>query len=480
MSDLLGPFDRLKAGAGIARSRVREWLGHDSRLFRSLVAYAGAVVGLAFHLLGDRYRAFMVFSRLHRFAPSHRVSRRFERVLGSSRGAGGAGGGRSTSSIYPRYVEALPITPATEGFFRDPGRLLGSRAIVLKSPGENERGVILIDYSFAFPLFARLYDVERIARRYHLVLEPSWSGYCTPEILSFCRFDFPVFVESIEPADTGFLRSLGSNLVPVPVAGNWWVDHRIFRPIPGARKDTDLIVISSWGHYKRHNRLFSALATLRKKGTRPSVILAGYPWDRTREDVLREAKYYGVRDQLEVHEWAEVGEVNALLNRSRANLLWSRKEGFNRAVIEGLFAGVPCILREGHNFGHKYSYINEKTGCFADEATLPEAITRMLERADGLEPRGWAIENISCQAATRVLGDSIREVAEGLGEAWTRDLSVKTVHLHGMDYWDPADAALYEPDYAFLRASMRPAAGAAPRPAFSLPTPAPDVAASKA
>src|SRR5262249_30647634 len=262
-------------------------------------------------------------------------------------------------------------------FILNPERLLGTRALVLKSAEPGERGVIVIDYSFAFPLFARLFDVRRILKHYYLVLEPSWTGYCTPDTLCYCHFDAPVFVEPPEPRDTDFLRSIASNLVTVPVSANWWVDHRVFKPIPGAKKDADLIMVASWSPFKRHNRLFQALATLNRRGEKLRGIMVGYRNDCTLDEIYKEARHYGVHGQLEFFERLSPENVNVQLNRARVNIVWSRKEGVNRAIIEGLFAGVPCILRHGFNYGHPYPFINRQTGCFATEKSLPDDLLRL-------------------------------------------------------------------------------------------------------
>lgn len=51
----------------------------------------------------------------------------------------------------------------------------------------------------------------------------------------------------------------------MPIGGNWWVDHRVFRPF-GLTKDVDLIMVSAFGSYQRHERVFAALATLKRRG----------------------------------------------------------------------------------------------------------------------------------------------------------------------------------------------------------------------
>ena len=72
-----------------------------------------------------------------------------------------------------------------------------------------KRGVVLIDYSFAMSLFAKKFDVARIAERYHFVLEPSWSGYCDLDILCYCKFSFPVFGPALGASRCSFASRLG-------------------------------------------------------------------------------------------------------------------------------------------------------------------------------------------------------------------------------------------------------------------------------
>lgn len=265
-----------------------------------------------------------------------------------------------------------------------------------------------------------------------------------------------MFVESGEPRDTRFLERLGANLVPLPVAGNWWVDHRIFRPLPGVAKDADVMMIACWGDYKRHARVFAALRGLRRAGSRLKLVLAGYPAaGRTRDDVCRQARYYGVRDQVEFHERLSAEEVNYQLNRCKVNLLWSRREGFNRSVIEGMFADVPCVMREGFNYGHKYPYINAHTGRYSTERGLPATLLWMVENYRTFSPRAWVMGHMSCERGTELMEKAIRKVVIEAGAAWTRGLALKASHLDGVCYWDEGDRAAFREDYAFLSSLVR-------------------------
>lgn len=328
-------------------------------------------------------------------------------------------------------------------------------AIVLKSSSPSERGVICILYSYALPLLARLFDIERITENYFLVLEPSWSGYCNLDILCYSQLDCPVFVQAYEPRDQEFILKLRSNIVPIPVSNNWWVDHKIFRPLASVSKDVDVIVVAGWADFKRHHRFFQGLRALQRQKVVLKVILIGYPMQKTKNDIVREAEYYGVGGQLEVYEWITQEEVNYQLNRSKVNVIWSRKEGVNRAIIEGMFAGVPCIVREGFNYGYPYPYINPETGCYSSEEELPEKLLWMIENYRQFSPREWVMQHMSCQRATEIVSEAIKERALKCGETWTRDLAVKVNGLHGMSYWDDKDHQKFESDYQFLASTIR-------------------------
>jgi glycosyltransferase involved in cell wall biosynthesis len=290
-----------------------------------------------------------------------------------------------------------------------------------------------------------------------VVLEPSWIGFCTPEILVYSRLTEPVFVETNEPPDIDFLRQISPTFVHVHTQGNCWVDHRLFRPVEGVPKDVDVSMVSAWGDYKRHAGVFRALGKLRRRGVRLRTLLIGYPGDGTltQNDIHRQARFFGVADQIEIKESLDVEQVTAELSRSKVHVLWSRREGFNRAIIEAMLAGVPGVLRAGHNYGQHYPYINPRTGQFADETTLPDVLLEMSERYAEYDPRAWVMENMTPQIATQRMNDAIKRVALSRGETWSSDIVVRTVQLKRAPYWNPDDAARFESDYAYLRSLVR-------------------------
>jgi glycosyltransferase involved in cell wall biosynthesis len=378
-----------------------------------------------------------------------------ERALRRGQALARAGTSADLWSFYDAHIRHSLQRPDAQPILRNPLALLGYRVLVIKSARERERGVIVTDYSYIFPLFAALFDIDAIARRYHIVLEPSWRGVCTPDVLAYSRFDFPVFVESIEPRDVAFINGLDTNLSTVPVAANWWIDHRLITPMPDVARDIDVIVVAAWSAVKRHWRLFRVLARLRKRGRRLRVALVGYPTDKTMADIQEEARYFGVADQIDFFERVALQDVARLFARSKVHVLWSRKEGANRAVIESLFADVPVVVRRGLSYGYEYPYINEQTGTFAGEEDLGDVLLDIIENRQRYRPREWAMNNMTCQRATAILEDAVRARALKSGEPWTTGLTVKTSRLETQGYWNPKDQAKFEPDYAFVKQQLR-------------------------
>jgi len=450
------PFRRRQAlRLTLLKSRLKEYLTFDCALFKLAVGFVAYVAALGLGVWRPR-RAFLLLSKLHRADWLGVANARAERLAREAAAQASTGGCHPILSFFEDHIERnAPILHALKFMESDPCRVFGGLAMVLKSPAAGDKGVLLLQYSGIFPLFARFFDVQRLASRYYLVLEPAWSGYCDANVVSYCRFPFPVFVQAYEPRDAEFVARTRSNLVVVPTSANGWVDHRLFRPLPGIAKDVDVVMVAGWAEYKRHWRFFHALARLKRAGHRLRVLLLGYPLSFAKETVLNQAAYYGVADQLEVHQSVPYPKVNEFLNRAHVSILWSRREGVNRAIIEGMFAGLPCIVREGLNYGYPYPYINPQTGCFASERDLPAKLLSIIGNAHRLSPREWVLANMSCQRSTAVLSEYIGKTAVSRGEPWKGGLAVKVNKLDAMEYWNPQDYHGFEEDYRFLRSTLR-------------------------
>jgi glycosyltransferase involved in cell wall biosynthesis len=433
--------------------RIADWGLGEFRPLQILLAYSTCLMAEILWLLHRDSRSVALLAQVHRSALSRRASSRVLKRLG----------GNSSSSVSTFQIERVrnawvrlakaSIDMTSPHVTSD--ALLGGRVLVVKAASSDERGVIIADYSYVFPILANNYDIRAIAARYHIVLEPSWSGFCTPELMCIDAMGVHAFVQASEPRDADLLRQLSHNLTPVPISSNWWIDHRVFYPSREPTKDIDIIMVAAWASFKRHWAVFSALRKLKSQGRILRLALVGYPSDLTINDLLSYARAMGVQDQVDVYENIPPERVAAMFRRSRVHLLWSRKEGVNKAVIEAMLAGVPTVVRNGFNYGYEYPFINSQTGSFSTEKELPRTLIRLLQDCEGMSPRDWVMDHMTCQHATEILEEAIRAYAITRGEAWTHGLVVKTKSLDRQMYWDPSVYDEFRSDYNFLAQARR-------------------------
>ena len=362
---------------------------------------------------------------------------------------------RELRTLMVTHIETIAPLEKARKFFERPEHYFPHICTVLKQKRNQEKGVILLNYSYYFPLFAKLFDINKVARDYYIVLEPSWAGFFDKDILCYLNVDAPVFLEAAEPRDYRFIEKLESNIIPVSIGANWWIDSRTFRPISNVNKDIDIIMVSAWAEYKRHYSVFSTIRNLRKKNIRLKVALLGHKLDFDGMFIQELAKAYGIFEQIEIYEALNQEEVNVHFNRSKINLLWSRFEGFNRSIIEGMYANVPCIMRSDFNYGYKYPYINDLTGVFAKESDLEQKILDILARQQDFTPRKWVEENMSAGSAIQLLGEKIKIEARRNGEIWSEGLVKKVNALNGTYYWDESDYQKFQQDYDDLKRLVR-------------------------
>jgi hypothetical protein len=321
-----------------------------------------------------------------------------------------------------RLLENTMIDQLVAQFDIQKVKISPSWVFKLKEPTESEKGVVLFKFNDTFSVLRKLYDIEKILKDYFLVLEPSHSGYCFPAILQYLAYkDTPIVVQTSEQKDFALLKRLNSNLIPVEFGASDWVDDRMFRPLE-LKKEFDCVMVAMWNDVKRHHVLLKALRSINDPSLRAALL--GDTWNLTKADMEAMADFYGVRRNITFLHGLNQPEVNELLNRTKVNVMLSLREGSNKTIFEGLFAGVPCIVLK-NNLGVNKNYINEHTGRLIDEKELADVLVWFCTEYKRFRPRSWAEENISCAVTTGKLDKALKGISQRLGEPWTRPLSVK-------------------------------------------------------
>lgn len=354
---------------------------------------------------------------------------------------------RSSRSSFLRSL-ALPLVTkflTIHGEPRNPNlsvekfkSLIGRNIICIKPKlSVAEKGVILIKYSESMPLLPFFCDMERLLNDYTLVYEPSWSGYCTSDILHFTQYKQKIFVLAKQRDDYIFLEQLKSNLIPLKMGPCDWVDPSIAETFAGAARKFDLVLNSNWSTAKRHQVLFKAMA---KMPSSLKVVLIGFAWgERTKDEILDLAQYYGVEDQLTIFENISFDKVMEINSYSKIALLLSLKEGSNRAISESLFCDTPAIVLNNH-IGGIVENITLETGMLVNESQLNDKILLMLENLQKYTPRKWALQNISCFESTRSLNESLKAESILQGGIWSQDIVIRT-NSPNLRYLDTTESA---------------------------------------
>lgn len=332
------------------------------------------------------------------------------------------------------------------------------RMLVLSPPQDCSKGVILIKFTEYFKYVAQIFNFDLLCQKYIIVFEPSFSGYFDKDILFLLNYKNPFIIQAPEPVDYEFIQTLNSNLYPVNIGANWWVDYNIFYPIPNMRKDFDLIVVSIWADFKRHFHLFEAMAIAK---TKLRIALVGKPWPRQIDEIKMLARLYGVESQISFFENISQNELNLLYNRSKSFLLLSKKEGINKAIIEALFANLPIFLLEGFNYGYHYPYINSLTGSFIKRTDLPTFLIKLSQIIDKkkLAPHQWVKSNMTHEIATNRLCQVLQQIEIEREISINKKLAYK-VNNPELDYFDSRVRQQLQPAYSSLKNYL------AHRPAF--------------
>lgn len=419
---------------------------------RWIVACAFLVRASYHRRRGRLYRALVDYcwvERVSRVEPLRRLARRVvDDSIATARTA-------ARNPIVDSYL-ADPASTACVALFTITGggpHDLFRDVIVLKSPTEREKGVILLKYARTFDAMLAICDMPRLRERYTIVLEPCWAGYCDPSLLMYIAPGQPTLVQCFTADDRAFIESVGEPLVPMDLGPADWVNADLFRPPPVAHKTHDLVMVANWTRHKRHAELFRALEAIRDRDL--SVLLVGFPLgDRTVDDVRREAATVGnPRVSVEFVDRVPAGDVAGLVGRCRAFVFLSRKEGDNKALVEALFVDVPAIVYAG-SIGGATRRINQFTGVLTEDADLPAAIVDVLDHAERFTPRAWALAHTGSAISTRRVNDVLRRVAERDGRTYTVDIVEKT-NSPNLAYRDDRDRARFAADYAFIRECRR-------------------------
>lgn len=427
-ADLGSDFSRVR----VLRFRLRQaviWWSQTTAA-RPLAACL-ALTGIALRRLGFRRRGLSLLLAGRRLARNGRADAAIRAVV--AREQEGAS-----------ELSAMLGAPAKDWVKSCAGRILVLKVPRLADGQVLEKGALVIKFTETFgPAFQGL-DVQRLARYFRIILEPSWVGYSLPAILAWTRLS-PEKVVVMAPyqPDHDLLRAIDSNLVPVTVGPADWVNPTRFRKLEGVEKTYDAIYVANYNPMKRVDRYLRAVVRVSRSRPeyRAALLCAGVgkgEFGPVTQETIAWAK---TRANLDFLRGGNQVMLNELFNRSKVNVLLSLREGMNKGLAEGLFAGTPALLLAESACGN-HRHINPETGRVVPDRELEGALGWFSDHDAQFQPHRWAEANISPAASTANLSRelSLLEVAEG--RDWTTDLWVKA-NQPEMKYLDPRNECWY-------------------------------------
>lgn len=163
----------------------------------------------------------------------------------------------------------------------------------------------------------------------------------------------------------------GVNLAPFASAGerDW------------AQRQPGIVMSARFARQKDHLTLLRALALLKARGLRPSLLLAGSGKPGYRRRAEAEAARLGLRDQVQF--LGHHAGMPELLMSQRICVLATHYEGMPLALVEGMAAGCACVasdvagVSEVLQSGHTGLLVPEN-----DAQALADALQKVLEDED--------------------------------------------------------------------------------------------------
>lgn len=445
---------KLVTGARIFKYKVLDLIRFDSKISACALFIFYSVKYLITWMIKGRSQALIVAGDCFRRVPFFWSRMIATFVLRRSiQQAGIDGIGQDMMQHVKKKIDSKVIIKLKDSVLNNTLPFFDKRLIILSSPTGSSKGVLLVKFTDYFKYLNEVFDLKKLAEDYILILEPSFSGYFDEDILCMLSNDIPMIIQAPEPVDLNFIRSISSNLYPIDIGANCWVDDRVFSPINGSTKKYDVIMVAIWADFKRHFHLFEAMSKC-KKDIR--VALVGKPWTKSIEQIREEALFYGVIDQIDFFENISQKEINKLFNESKLFLLISKKEGINKAIIEAMYSGLPAFLLEGFNFGYKYEYINNKTGGFVKSDELTEFLDNIdsMVHENSFQPHEWIMANLSPKNTMQKLIGLLNHIENELSISINKDLHIK-VNTPELNYYYEHSRESLSADYRSLANYLR-------------------------
>jgi len=185
----------------------------------------------------------------------------------------------------------------------------------------------------------------------------------------------------------------------------------VFRPIPHAEKEYDLVYVGRGAPQKNLMNLLEALNSLRLHGKNISFLMIGAC--SSKEEILKKVKEYSLN--VEFKKNIPNTELPCYLNKARVFILPSYYEGHPKSLLEAMCCGLPCIGTDVDGIKQDIQHLQTGYLCKTDYESLAAAIENFLSdetilARTGRNAREYVIDNYSIDKVLKMELEMIEEV----------------------------------------------------------------------
>ncbi len=308
------------------------------------------------------------------------------------------------------------------GHLKAHGHGFVSRTVMVKAPGAGgEKGVLITYFEYNFQrLLDGIPNYREFTDKYTIVYSTSWSPTSYHLLANLlAESTGPVFVQAATYPEVPSLHGFHPRVRCLDTLPCDWLHPSFYNPKPFPERDIDLLVVSNWAPFKRHWALFNALRDLPEN---LKIVCVGQPETHHNLAKMRALqKMLGARQNIEFLESIPIDSVSALQCRAKISAIFSKREGGCVAATESLMAGAGLVMVKGASIG-SFAHVNERTGFALDDQNIAEGLRHALAAANNLDPRGYAVEHLSCEVTAAKLNKQLKNEALAEGRPWTTDI----------------------------------------------------------
>lgn len=300
----------------------------------------------------------------------------------------------------------------------------------LKPSINHEKGVVV--YREPLYLYARLISTcERELMKDIHILEPRWSYWIEMfnskySLLPWLRDDYHIIFMVHTPQEKQYFDDNQLYYI-YPFGAGCWISKEVFKPINNSPKKFDLMMVAG-ANMPDKVKNWSLLLHMSKSLNLKVLLL------RRMDEYVNyenEIKPFQLINQLKIDHLVTVinceltrEQMNLFYNQSRFTCVFSKKEGFNRSLVESLHANTPVLLLENSISVPAYC-INEETGfIICPEHVTTEKWNYFLNRTCNMSPRDWSLKNITAEVSTAKLNQYLEQYCFEKNLVWKSPINI--------------------------------------------------------